>query len=188
MPSCCPVTVFAALTGAFGLIVGVVGAAYGVKAYGDAKEDRRKLARIEDRRRAQMWASIQESDRAIGDHDLLRGFLERLGEPAADYWLSTTYQAACDLYMTLVERFLEEETFTWADLRRMSEAGGLSWRWQEEYWRTLMMRRPENSTQPVPAVSMASGHGPLARSELKRLSRTGPGDAPSETPRNAGGQ
>ncbi len=150
--------------------MGVAGLLIGIMGWRDARRSSKALRAVEERRRAQLCAMLQDAERAAGDHEIIRAIIDRHPQDTSlAYWLATTHQAGCDLYKSLVTRYLEEEeSFTWTDLTRVAAAGGLSWVWQEEYWRTLLLRRPENVSKPPPVGLVKERSGRLARAEQVR--------------------
>ena len=66
--------------------------------------------------------------------------------------LTSSDQAGSDLYRNLVNYYLSlEESFTYEDLKKVCKTPIISYRWQEDCWRTFICLRQENRTKEIPA-------------------------------------
>lgn len=95
------------------------------------------------------WATLDRSYNVVRHHRAIAPYLRRRPDPDLDKWLWMNHQAACDLYLLLVEQYISlEDKFTYADLQKLCENKSLMDQWGEQHWRYLMMRRPENVNTP----------------------------------------
>jgi hypothetical protein len=115
----------------------VFGVAFGIYQW-------RRTVSIERRRREQLWASLDRSRYVIWDHVMIEAYTSK--DQSLGRWLWQNHQAACDLYISLIEQYLsQEKEFTYKDLERLCKNGFIYWKWQETQWRYLICRRPETS-------------------------------------------
>lgn len=66
--------------------------------------------------------------------------------------LTSSDQAGSDLYRNLVNHYLSlEESFTYEDLKKICKTPIISYKWQEDCWRTFICLRKENRDKEMPA-------------------------------------
>jgi hypothetical protein len=107
---------------------------------------------LERERREELWASLASAKQLLGDPALIEKFAATHGDQELSRTLWLNYQGATDLYTGLVEKYLAQEpSFTYADLERLCSLGFINKQWQEERWRFLLCRRPENATTAAPS-------------------------------------
>jgi hypothetical protein len=71
-------------------------------------------------------------------------------------WVWQKHQVMCDIYNNLVVILLESEAcFGWDDLRKLVENNTITGPWDEQVWRDVISRRPENRNKPVPGRFVA---------------------------------
>lgn len=105
---------------------------------------------IEEKRRSQLWSTIDRARYTIFDHTLIKEIDQELSHKEKHrLWL--THQAASDLYISLVEQYLSiVDSFTYNDLENLCRNEVIFWKWQERQWRILISQRPENKPTAPP--------------------------------------
>lgn len=128
-----------------GWIVGVLGLFVALVQY-------RKTKRITDRNREQMMIFLDRANFVSFEHELLDEVTSRLdGDHLLIRHLSTWHQAGCDLYIMMVDYYLSQEpSFGWKDLENLCKTPVITYRWQEEKWRALLLLRHENKKSGPP--------------------------------------
>lgn len=105
---------------------------------------------LEEKRRSQLWASIDRARYTIIDDALIREIQVELN-PHYVYRIWLTHQVASDLYISLIEQYLANiESFTYKDLEYMCKNEVVLSKWQERQWRVLICQRPENKNLEPP--------------------------------------
>ncbi|MGV3766784.1 MAG: hypothetical protein ACO1NW_11705 [Chitinophagaceae bacterium] len=126
-----------------GTIITVLSFLYGLY----EKSEREKL---ESKRKSQLWASLDRARYVTFDHIILEQIDKQLTHDHKHrLWL--VHQAACDLYISLIEQYLSMvDRFTYKDLESLVKNGLVFWKWQERQWRILISQRPENKDKEPP--------------------------------------
>jgi|GEM_PF-2680149 len=126
-----------------GTIITVMSFLYGIY----EKSEREKL---ETKRQSQLWASLDRARYVTFDHVILEQIDKEIThEHKHRLWL--VHQAACDLYISLIEQYLSMvDKFTYKDLEHLVKNGLVNWKWQERQWRILISQRKENKDQEPP--------------------------------------
>lgn len=144
---------------------------------------------IKKRNREQLLVFLDRANYVIYDHRIIDDQLKRSDDPTLHRWLWLTHQAACDLYMNLVDFYLSQESFfTYKDLEKLKKTPIISRPWQVKYWYTMIHRRLENRYFKTPdsleieeGSSRWSYHQEL-RKQLPENTATDLLDAPTSNP------
>ncbi len=128
-----------------GWLVGVVGLVIAVVQI-------RKTKQITERNLEQMMVFLDRANYVAFEHELVDEVSSRLG---GDHVLirniASWHQAGCDLYIMMVDYYLSQrESFTWKDLESLCKTPIVTYRWQEEKWRALILQRKENKGTTPP--------------------------------------
>ena len=128
-----------------GWLVGVVGLVIAVVQI-------RKTKQITERNLEQMMVFLDRANYVAFEHELVDEVSSRLG---GDHVLirniASWHQAGCDLYIMMVDYYLSQrESFTWKDLESLCKTPIVTYRWQEEKWRALILQRKENKGTTAP--------------------------------------
>ena len=149
-----------------GTIITVMSFLYGIY----EKSEREKL---EEKRKSQLWASLDRARYVTFDHIILEQIDKELThEHKHRLWL--VHQAACDLYISLIEQYLSMvEKFTYKDLENLVKNGLVYWKWQERQWRILISQRNENKNNEPPEFFLTQeGSNYLKEAKENDLKRT----------------
>lgn len=99
-----------------------------------------------------MLVFLDRANYVIYDHRIIDDQLKRNNDPTLARWLWLNHQAACDLYMNLVDFFLSQESwFTYRDLEKLRKTSIVSRPWQVKYWFAVLHRRLENRYRKPPS-------------------------------------
>lgn len=149
-------------------IISILGTLVTIGSFIYALYERDMRQQLEDKRRSQLWASIDRSRFTIFDHNLIKEIQEELQhEQKHRIWLN--HQAACDLYISLIEQYLSTiEKFTYQDLKNLCLNGVIFWKWQERQWRILICQRPENKTVIPPEYFIETEWSPYQQERINK--------------------
>jgi len=126
--------------------------------------ERSQSISLEEKRRSQLWMSLDRARYIIGDHILLKEFDKELTHPQK-HFLWNVHQAASDLYISLVEQYLSQvDKFTYEDLKKLCDNKLINWYWQEKQWRFIICQRKENRETSPPPYFLREEQRPFGKS------------------------
>lgn len=131
-------------------IISVIGTIITILSFLYGFYEKGEREKIETKRKSQLWASLDRARYVTFDHIILKELDKELSnENKHRLWL--VHQAACDLYISLIEQYLSMvDKFTYKDLSNLVKNGFIYWKWQERQWRILISQRPENKSHEPP--------------------------------------
>jgi len=124
------------------IILTIIGTVITITSFIFGFYERTKREDTKNKRISQLWSSINRAKYAILNNKVINDFTDEK-DKKNKLWLS--HQAACDLYISLVEQYLsEQKKFSYIDLENLCKNKIISTEWQEKQWRILICHRKEN--------------------------------------------
>lgn len=110
-----------------------------------------KVKRIDNRNKEQLLLFLDRINYLGFEHEYVDKVIVQLDNKVDVRYLSSWHQSGCELYMEMVEYYLSlQDKFTYQDLEKVCNSTLVTYKWQEEFWRTLVQFRPENRNDVLP--------------------------------------
>lgn len=135
-----------------------------------------RLKKLKKRNRELVTLFIQDASYVSFEHELIDEIARKIDDQVMFRYLVSCHQRGCDLYRHLVSYYLSDEpSFTFSDLARLCKTNLITYRWQEECWRTLLATREENKASPIPSDLFLTANKSPRYAYWKEANRQGPG-------------
>ena len=150
-------------------LISLIGTIVTIGSFIYALYERDMRQKLEEKRRSQLWSTIDRARYTIFDHVLIKEIEDELSHKDKHrLWL--THQAASDLYISLVEQYLSTiKLFTYKDLENLCLNQVIFWKWQERQWRILISQRPENKNITPPEYFTKIELSPFEQQKRKMI-------------------
>jgi hypothetical protein len=111
----------------------------------------RRTKKMTQRSKEELLGFIERTNYVNFELELINEITKKRSDPTILRHLTSSHQAGSDLYRNLVNYYLSlERSFTYVDLKKICKTPIISYKWQEDCWRTFICLREENRDKEIP--------------------------------------